>query len=646
MRLSNGFILAATAVTLVALGLGCGGDALQPPNFDAAWQNVKKPFARAQSPEDADDSLTTTVETPLIGEHTTIAGLNLVPLEGVGLVVGLDGTGSDPPPSRFRETILNEMKRRGVKNPNQLLASPNTAVVVVRAYLPPLVKKGDRFDVDVRVPGESETKSLNGGWLLETYLVEQALVEGRGLIEGHEYAKATGPILVSSSEADTVDNAGQLRRGNVLGGGYSTTERNLTLFLRSDFASFRNAKRVASRIGKRFYRYNLHGLHEPLADAKTPQRIELDIEKRYKENYPRYLQVIRNIAFRESSVAQRVRIEQLAQKLNDPPQAERASLQLEAIGDPAVPVLREALDNKSLEVRFHASMALAYLGEADGVPHLAEAAKKEPAFRAFAFAGLAAVEDASAHIALRDLMSGESGETRYGAFRSLSVLDKNDPFIRGEKMNDQFMLHVLRTSGEPMVHLTNRKKAEVVLFGADQMLSTPIAIRAGKHILITANSGSEKVTVSRYQVGSRDQKKQVSRRIEEIIRAASDLGASFPDIAQMLVQADFQKNLPGRFEIDALPKSGRVYYRPDPKDSERKTRARVGRGGLNPNLFSIEANAKPEAEEEPETEEAPETPVPANRDALLKDNRKWYDITRIFQPAPFSGKDLEEDTEE
>ena len=40
-------------------------------------------------------------------------------------------------------------------------------------------------------------------------------------------------------------------------------------------------------------------------------------------------------------------------------------------------------------------------------------------------------------------------------------------------MTDQFTLHVLETKGSPLVHLTNRRKAEVVVFNADNNLRLP-----------------------------------------------------------------------------------------------------------------------------------------------------------------------------
>lgn len=602
LRLS---VLTASAIVLVLTGVwqGAGTEA-------ADW--FRSPFSRktrSQSPDEDRGPATrptTAVDTPLIGEKTTISGLNPIVLQGVGLVTGLDGTGEDPPPSSYRDTIMEEMRRLGIDNRLQILASPNTAIVVVRAYLPPLVRKGERFDIEVRVPENSRTTSLNGGWLLETFLTEHALVPGQGVLRGHVYAKASGPILVSTGEVDEESRAGVLRRGRILGGGLSIKQRDLVLNVRSDFASFRNAQQIADQIGLRFYDYNKYGLREPLAEAKTDQRIELKLMSRYKDNYPRYLQVIRHLPFRESIVARQVRMQKLKDELNFPATAERAALELEAIGLDAVPVLKTGLKHSSLEVRFHAGSALAYLGESSGVEALAEAARQEPAFRIHAFAALAAVDAAEAHMALRDLLGEESAETRYGAWRALTTMDPNDPFVRGEKLNDEFTLHILDTPGAPMIHLTRRTQAEIVLFGTELRFHMPLAIRAGSHVLVSGQPGADTVLVSRYEVGKPDQRRTVSTRIADVIRAAAELGATYPDIAAMLVQAERQQNLPGRLELDALPAAGRVYIRPDadlnagPAGSPRRTR--VGHRNQTPNLFGTPGDDTDSRHEEPADE--------------------------------------------
>ena len=89
----------------------------------------------------------------------------MIVLHGAGLVVGLD-TGEDPPPSEAREMVLEDMKRHNVPNPSKLLKSGKFAIVEIIGYLPPLIRKGEHFDVEVMLPAASKVKSLNGGHLL------------------------------------------------------------------------------------------------------------------------------------------------------------------------------------------------------------------------------------------------------------------------------------------------------------------------------------------------------------------------------------------------------------------------------------------------------------------------------------------------
>ena len=556
--------------------------------LDFSLLEFPAPRLRSQTAEkEAEDEFETKVNTPLVGGYTTIAGLNLVTLHGVGLVVGLDGTGGDPRPSPERTALLTVMKLRDIKNRNSILQSPNTALVHIIAHLPPLVSKGERFDIEVRLPPDSEATSLNGGWLMQAFLSEQAIVPGKGPLKGHDLATASGPILISDGEGDDASLAGLRRRGRVLGGGVSRKDRDMSIYLRNDFRGFRNSTRIASRIGQRFFQYNGSGQRLPLAEAKTDLKIQLQILRKYKNNYPRYLQVIRNIAFRETEVAQRVRMRRLKEQLQDPVSSELAALRLEAIGPKSIPFLKTGLEHSSLEVKFHSAAALAYLGSPDGLAVLAQAAREERAFRVFAYAAMSIVDDAETHLLLRELMNEESAETRYGAFRALTTLDRNDPFVRGEKLGDEFWLHTLDTSGESMIHLTKNRKAEIVLFGTDQRIKTPLTARAGVHILVTAQPGSDEITVSRYAVGEDDQREVVSTRVADVIRAVAKLGATYPDIAQFLIQAARQENTSGRLEFDALPQAGRIYYRPVNAESPTtESNTKVGSSNLLPNLFS------------------------------------------------------------
>src|SRR5207244_1164487 len=106
----------------------------------------------------------------------------------------------------------------------------------------------------------------------------------------------------------------------------------------------------------------------------------------------------------------------LERQLLDPVSCSTAALRLEAVGKDAIRVLKKGLDSKDSEVRFYSAEALAYLDDPSCAQALADSAKNEPAFRAFALAALSALNEVHASDALRDLFDVPSAETRYGAF--------------------------------------------------------------------------------------------------------------------------------------------------------------------------------------------------------------------------------------
>lgn len=532
----------------------------------------------------------------LIGDYIKIAEstLGYIKVQGIGFVHGLQGTGEDPPASPLRKQLLDDMRREGITDPNTLMRSADTCLVVVTAYIPPIVRKGDILDVEITLPDGSTSKSLAGGWLMPCRLSEHALLGGN-VREGANIAVATGPILVKSlGEVDNNSPAG-LRQGIVPGGGkYTGDDRTLVVAIRSDYRTVRMSTTIADRIGKRFYDYDSSGLQQPLCKAKSNAHLELIVHDRYRDNYPRYLQCIRHMTLSESPVEKHMRMQQLEEGIMFGPTAEKAALQLEAAGNDGVPILKQGLTSQSPEARFRAAEALSYLGNGDGVGALKEAAASEPAFRIFALAALAALPTADSAEALRELMDSESMETRYGAFRALSTMAPNDPFVSGVKMEGNFSLHLIDSSTEPFIHVTRRKKSEVVLFNAEQRFQLPMFVRAGSRILVQGNPAADGVILKRIAVGEETQSKEVSSRVADVIKAASDFGATYPDIVQMLVQAEKQHNLEGEIAIDELPKPGRVYHRkPEDFGSSAENGSKsvpIGNDGLMPNLFDEQPN--------------------------------------------------------
>jgi flagellar basal body P-ring protein FlgI len=592
----------------------------------AGFFGSKKTKATKDDDDSGDvDEYDARAKVPLVGELTQVVGGHWILLEGAGLVVDLNGTGEDPPPSEARHAVLEDLKRRGVPNPNKILKMPGVTVVIVTGYVPALIRKGDHFDLEVRLPDGSKVKSLNGGRLMPTWLREHLHDQSGSDHTSHQFAMAEGPILVSSSHKNVADQAGVLRRGRIVAGGtWKWEDRDLDMYLRNDLRSERNAVRVANAIGRRFFDYDRHGQRIPLAEAKTDQKIKLKVMPKYRDNYPRYLEVVRKIAFRESDVARAVRIRALKWDLLEPESAAQAALKLEAIGEQSVPTLKIGLKSKDPQVRFHSAEALAYLADASGLQALFEAARDQYAFRIFALAAMAALDDPEVHVKLRDLLDLESPETRYGAFRALTTLDKNDPFVRGEKLGSQFTLHPLATDGPPMVHITNCKKAEVVLFGANQALKMPLFARAGNNIIVSGAPGASHVTVSRFEVGQEDRRKKVSTSLQEVIRAMTEFGATFPDVAQFLTEVDHQQNLAGHLEIDALPRAGRSYEPPDQgiaAKSKAKRKNPVGNAEDGPNMFAIVQEKDKKTRKKNEEDEETRKDDSAQADAAPKKSK-------------------------
>jgi flagellar basal body P-ring protein FlgI len=493
-----------------------------------------------------------------VSEYTHPYGMNFAKLEAVSLVTGLAGTGSDPPPTPQRAALLAEMNRREVKNPNELLASGNTSLVLVRAFLRPGIQEGDRFDVEVRVPTQSETTSLRNGYLLSTRLTELAVL-GEQIREGHLLGLAEGPLLVDPS-ADPEKDAALATRGRILGGGVALKSRPLGLIINNQNKSVRVSQDIANSINKRFHTF-VDGRKQGVATPKTDEFIDLLLHPRYKDNIARYIELVHNVAINELPAERQARLLFLEQQLADPLTAANAAVRLEAIGDDeAKRILKQGISVDDPEVRFYAAEALAYLDETAAVETLAEVARNEPAFRVNALAALSAMDDVMAYDALRSLLEARSAETRYGAFRALWAMNEHDPFLRDEKLGDAFHFHVLDVSGPDMIHVTGSHLPEVVLFGKDQKFQLPLVLDAGKKILLNGLSG-EQITVSRFDAGSEAEQRVVSTRVDEVIRAIVELGGTYPDVLQALQQAKVDGALASRFEVDALPQPGRPYDR-------------------------------------------------------------------------------------
>jgi len=523
------------------------------------------PAIRSQSPEVA-ALVTLEADTKLVGDYTAPWGLNPQRIERAALVTGLSDSGCDPPPGLQRQQLMADMQARGVVEPNKLLASKSTALVWVHAYLPPGVRKGDRFDMYVEVPPDNDTTSLDGGWLMETRLAEMAVL-GNKVRDGHVLGIAEGPLLVDPVSQGTLDSVAKLR-ARVPGGGVSLTDRSIGLILGPEHRSVALSKRIGDSINKRFHAV-IKGTKRGVATPKTDRFIDLEVPSVYKNNLARFVRVVRCVAVVEPPAGRHARLELLARQLADPVTAPAAALRLEALGKEAVPTLREALDAKDAEVRFAAAEALAYLGESLAAEQLAEAAATMRSARPAALAALSVIDDANGLDALQRLLTSTSAETRYGAFRALWRMDPSAPLIRGERLGDACSLHVLDVEGPPLIHATRSMRPEIVLFGAAHPLADGLRAEAGSAIVVVVEGST--ATVSRFLPGEPDERQETPARVEAVVRAIVELGGSYPDAIQFLQHASSARCLDSRLAFDALPNEddGRMTVHEEASRQER-----------------------------------------------------------------------------
>ena len=487
-------------------------------------------------------------------------GLNHIALEGVGLVTGLDKTGSDPPPSPQRTALISDMQTYEVKNPNMVLASPETSLVLVRCFLPPGIQKGDRYDVEIRVPSKSETTSLRSGWLMRARLRETAILEDNALHSGHVEGLAEGHVLVDAV-FESGDGKIKETRGRVLGGGVALTSRPIGLVVQSEQHSIRTSAQVGAVINARFHTYD-RGVKRGVATPKRDNFVELEVHPQYKHNLVRYVRIVQNIALDESPADRVRRLEQLERKLMEPATAATAALQLEAIGKEATRILNRGLASGDPEVRFYAAEALAYLDESPAAEVLAQTARSLPAFRWHAIAALSAMDNVGAYDALAELFHVPSAETRYAAFRALRAKNPLDPVVRGQAFGDQFTFHTLDTTGPTMIHLSRSRVPEIVVYGQELELRPPAFLYAGKRILLK-ESGEGRIKVSRFAPGEEDRHQLCTSKLDDVVRTIVELGGGYDDVAQCLQEAKRKEYLEARVVVDALPRVNRTHDRTD-----------------------------------------------------------------------------------
>jgi len=198
-------------------------------------------------------------------------GVEANPIVGVGVVVGLQGTGDGG--LATREMLRNAMSALEMEIDPKSLKSKNAALVTVTATLPPFARQGNRIDVTVSSLGDA--RSLTGGTLLATTLRD---VEGRTV-----WAVSQGSLVIGGFAAAAGGGGRQKNHtttARIPGGAKVVREiapavlNRDTLRLALREADFTTAVRMARSINRKVLGDFAHALDSGTVEVKVPPQYQ------------------------------------------------------------------------------------------------------------------------------------------------------------------------------------------------------------------------------------------------------------------------------------------------------------------------------------------------------------------------------------
>lgn len=477
-----------------------------------------------------------------IGAEAELRGVQPILVSGLGLVVGLNGTGGDVLPENVAATMERTMGLMGVgqgdsfrgtalegKTPSQILRDPNTAVVIVQAAIPPGAPANSQFDVVVKALNAS---NLEGGtlWTTDLRLGQPAVFEA---VQARAIAKARGPIFINPFSERGHETEGVTRTiGRVLGGGWVTDPFQLELVLDSN--SHARARAVVSAINSRFPQ----GPGDPMQTARgrtvtdAGGSIALHIPQRYRNQASEFLALIAHLPIDHAFPEQQAR--RLVEGVKaEPVLAENVSWCLEGLGNRALPFIRQLYEFPELAPRMAGLRAGARLGDAVAAGPLKEIAKNgSGATRMKAIELLGVLEGGpTVDAALRELLEATQLEVRVAAYEALAqrvtriqverlramiesnpdgpklsptrleVLAqerwprRNYQGIERVLVGEKFYLDIV-PYGEPLIYLTQQGQPRIVIFGENVDLAKPaIASAWGDRLLVATQEGQPNARV-------------------------------------------------------------------------------------------------------------------------------------------------------
>ena len=445
-----------------------------------------------------------------IGSIARVRGYEPLLVSGYGLVVNLDQTGSAEVPAFLRQWLINEMRKRGVGSaslpgatisPAQMLASHQTAVVVVQGLIPPGATKGTRFDVLVSSLPQTQTTSLEGGRL---WTVDLSIDGSNPSMRfGHKLAQASGPMYINPLESE-IHPKTQLklqRQGVILSGGVATTHRETELVLNQP--SWQRSRLVADRINERFPK-----APQEARDTAIPiddSYIKLNIPRRYHQHPDDLLELINHLFVQRGAGFEEAKSQQLADLLvAEPRYAPQIVRTWIAMGKTVLPTVRRYFHHPNIQISLAALEAGARLEDEAVIDPMMQLIPKVTPKRREQIAQFLMYLPRSLRGAsiLHSLLDDDDLAVRLAAYESLAAI--NDPMIHRRAIDGpdpdrfKFVLDVVPTK-KPLVYIAQRRIPRLVVFSPTLGFRSPFLAKLWENRLMLRHTDSTNSITVFYQ---------------------------------------------------------------------------------------------------------------------------------------------------
>lgn len=424
---------------------------------------------------------------------------------GYGLVIGLNGTGSNEIPPQVRAHMLADLARRGMGEstrgwgnltPAELLESDDTAVVIVEAVIPQAASgrkpsrgnlrndhaslRGTMFDVHVFAEPSSATTSLEGGFLLPTFLRLGQLTTGK--TQAREVATASGNLFINPFAEPGAIGRDSVRRtsGRILDGG--EVLHNIPMRLILIEPSHTRASMIQTAINRVFPEE--FGQDGPTAHGMSDEQIEIRVPPSWKDDVPTFMNLMLHITMRlqnPESVA--LTIKRLLLQDPSPKNTDAATWRWRAIGNRSLAIIRDLYEHPDELPRLAALRTGGGLGDPISVPYLVEMATSRIGLgsRLDALDLLKDMpQDFRIETGLRPLLNSDDLEVRLRTAETLAF--RNDPIIKKFVINKKFDL-ILVPSQHNMVYVTQTGWPQIILTG-DIEIERPLTLSTWSNRLL------------------------------------------------------------------------------------------------------------------------------------------------------------------